>query len=128
MWQGGGLNRNRSCLFEGESISKMDPVAIVGALQDFAQCKLQQGKTEEAVQMCRDALKICEDLVSEPLNVNMIAELARAKYYLYISLKDAPDASKERDQLKDDLKSLLGKLKDADGMSAETRKWLAEVS
>ncbi len=114
-------------ILEDPRVRNLDPLALAGTLQDMAMCRLAKGKTDDAVQLCRDAIKVCEDVFSEPMTVNMIAEIARAKYSLYRTLVKKPDSDKERSQLKTEIKSLLGRLKDADAMSAENEAWLAQV-
>lgn len=114
-------------ILEDPRVRNIDPLALAGTLQDLAQCQTAMGKTDEGVQLCRDALAICEEIAGDLISVNMTNEVAKAKYRLFQSLKDKADSAKERDQLRADIKTLIGKLKESKSLSAENEAWLAEV-
>lgn len=115
-------------IMEKEENRRSDPAAYMSALEELAACRLAQGETKQAVELCQRAVSQGRELGDLGRNVNAKAMLVDALKKLTDALKvGLPASQKEYESAREDLKKSLLELRDLQALTAEHKQWLKEV-
>jgi tetratricopeptide (TPR) repeat protein len=115
-------------IFEREENRRSDPAGLIAASQELAACCLAGDDKAQAIELYRQAVGQCRELVARADNINTRALLASAiKQQLSAMPGDSADAKKEAGALENELRQLLEEFRKAHALSADNEKWLKEL-
>lgn len=103
-----------------------DPVKYIALMRDLSVCYLENNEPQKAVQVMREALAMCDKIVSSyPMQLKTM-KTNTLKYLVDALARDSSADRAERESLTAELKKNVTELRDTRALTAEMKDWLKE--
>ncbi|MEK6644486.1 MAG: tetratricopeptide repeat protein [Planctomycetota bacterium] len=107
-----------------EKYQDLEPVEMIRMLWEYADLQIAEGKRADAVKTLRDAHERCKELAKKSKTPHMDGVFAKTLKRLLDAI--GTEAAGDKDALRSDLRTILGRLQTGRALDAENKQWLTE--